>query len=71
MTVSGTQRTFSHTRDLCRRYKVSPRTIYRWIEAGILPQPININNRLFFDDAALDEKERERMRGHAEAGAAR
>jgi predicted site-specific integrase-resolvase len=69
MTV--TQRTYSHTRDLCRRYRVSPRTIYRWIDAGILPQPININNRLFFDDAALDEKERERMRSHAEAGATR
>jgi hypothetical protein len=46
---------------LCERYNVSPRTIYRWIDAGILPQPININNRLFFDNDALEQKERERM----------
>jgi predicted DNA-binding transcriptional regulator AlpA len=64
------QRTYSQTRDLCLRYKVSPRTIYRWIEDGILPQPIHINSRLFFDDAALDERDRERTRGRSNNGAA-
>jgi predicted DNA-binding transcriptional regulator AlpA len=41
-----TGRRFSRTRDLCERYGISQRTMYRWVEDGILPQPIHINNRL-------------------------
>jgi hypothetical protein len=36
------------TRTLAERHKVCVRTIERWVEAGILPQPMKINKRKFW-----------------------
>jgi predicted site-specific integrase-resolvase len=36
------------TRTLAERHKVSIRTIERWCEAGILPQPLRIRGRKFW-----------------------
>jgi predicted DNA-binding transcriptional regulator AlpA len=49
------------TRDLIARYSVVDRTIDRWIEAGILPQPIRINNRRYWRQSELEQCERNRM----------
>jgi predicted site-specific integrase-resolvase len=62
MTADTKRRKYSHTRDLCDRYDIVPRTVARWVDAGILPKPVKINKRLYFDNDALEQKERERMR---------
>jgi predicted site-specific integrase-resolvase len=36
------------TRTLAERHKVSVRTVERWVEAGILPQPMRIRGRKFW-----------------------
>jgi hypothetical protein len=36
------------TRTIAERHKVSVRTIERWTEAGILPQPLRIRGRKFW-----------------------
>jgi hypothetical protein len=36
------------TRTIAERHKVSIRTVERWTEAGILPQPLRIRGRKFW-----------------------
>ena len=36
------------TRTIAERHKVCIRTVERWVEAGILPQPMRINGRKFW-----------------------
>jgi predicted site-specific integrase-resolvase len=50
-------------RALCERYSVSDRTLARWLEAGILPQPIYINHRRYWLEEELERCERERIAG--------
>lgn len=50
------------SRMLCERYGVVTRTIDRWVAAGILPQPMVINSFRYWDEAELEERDRERMR---------
>lgn len=33
------------TRDLCRRFQVGKRTIFRWIAEGRLPEPVRLTAR--------------------------
>jgi len=49
------------TRLLCERYSVCDRTIDRWVEAGILPVPMRINKIRYWDEAEIEQLERERM----------
>jgi hypothetical protein len=42
---------------------VVDRTIDRWVETGILPQPIYINNRRYFDLQEVDERMANRNEG--------
>lgn len=49
------------TRALCERYSVVDRTIDRWVETGVLPKPVIINRRRYFDEAEIEQLERERM----------
>jgi predicted DNA-binding transcriptional regulator AlpA len=43
------------TEKLCERYgDRSPRTIYRWVAAGILPKPTYIKGRRYWDEDELD-----------------
>ena len=42
-------------RRLCERYGVVPRTIDRWLVAGLLPEPMRINTIRYWH---LDEIER-------------
>lgn len=44
---------------------VSNMTIWRWIEAGILPPPIKINKRNFWPESAIAEAQKGRMGGGA------
>jgi DNA-binding transcriptional MerR regulator len=47
---------------VCARYgDVCVRTIDRWVITGILPPPLVINHRRYWDEAQLEEREREGM----------
>lgn len=50
------------SRVLCERYDVVTRTIDRWVEAGILPEPEYINSIRYWDQDEVEERERERRR---------
>jgi hypothetical protein len=41
------------TRTIAERHKVSIRTVERWVEAGILPQPLRIRGRKFWPRGTL------------------
>jgi len=48
---------------MCARYgDVVDRTIDRWTAAGILPEPLVINRRRYWDEEELERREREGMR---------
>jgi DNA-binding transcriptional MerR regulator len=47
---------------LCARYNVVDRTIDRWVESGILPPPLVINKRRYWDEEELEQRERDGMR---------
>jgi predicted site-specific integrase-resolvase len=49
------------TKAICERYNICDRTVDRWIAAGILPAPIVIRRRRYFDEAEVEQRERERM----------
>jgi predicted DNA-binding transcriptional regulator AlpA len=49
------------SRALQQRYGVVDRTIDRWVEAGILPTPKRINKIRYWDEAEIEQLERERM----------
>jgi predicted DNA-binding transcriptional regulator AlpA len=49
------------TRALCERYGITTRTIDRWVEAGVLPQPFRINRARYWDEAELEAADRARM----------
>jgi DNA-binding transcriptional MerR regulator len=55
------------TKHLCERYKVSDRTVDRWVAEGILPQPVRINRYRYW---SLDEVESfDRARSQASGAA--
>jgi predicted site-specific integrase-resolvase len=43
-------------RYICERFGIVDRTVDRWIETGILPQPMYINKRRYFDLQEVDER---------------
>jgi DNA-binding transcriptional MerR regulator len=44
---------------MCGRYGVVGRTIDHWTEAGILPPPLVINRRRYWNQEELERRERE------------
>jgi predicted DNA-binding transcriptional regulator AlpA len=46
---------------LCRRYSVTDRTIDRWLERGILPEPLRINRYRYWRVSDLERFEREHL----------
>jgi DNA-binding transcriptional MerR regulator len=48
------------TRALSERYGVASRTIDRWTETGILPQPMRINQVRYWDLAEIEAFDRVR-----------
>jgi hypothetical protein len=49
-------------RSLRARYDhVSDRTIGRWTESGILPQPMLINGVRYWDEEEVEQRDRERV----------
>jgi DNA-binding transcriptional MerR regulator len=49
-------------RAMCARYgDIADRTIDRWTTAGILPKPLVINGRRYWDEEELERREREGM----------
>ena len=56
-----TGRKFAPKTAVATRYTVSTKTVDRWVKRGILPPPaLAINNRKYWDEAALDERDRGR-----------
>jgi hypothetical protein len=56
------KRRLVRARGLRARYDdVCDRTISRWVEAGVLPAPLVINNVRFWDEDELDRPDRERI----------
>jgi hypothetical protein len=48
--------------DLARRYRVDPRTIFRWRESGILPAPdFFIHHMAYWDEDRIVDNERTRL----------
>jgi predicted site-specific integrase-resolvase len=43
------------------RHSVCTKTVERWVETGILPKPEIINGRWYFDEASLEQRERDRL----------
>jgi predicted DNA-binding transcriptional regulator AlpA len=48
-------------RFVCQRYNVADRTIDRWLESKILPEPIRINRLRYWRLSDLERFERERL----------
>jgi len=47
---------------MCARYgDVADKTIDRWVASGILPTPLVINKRRYWDEAELEQRERTNM----------
>jgi predicted DNA-binding transcriptional regulator AlpA len=46
------------TRVLCERFNVVDRTIDRWVEAKILPQPMWLNGRRYWPEEEIEAVER-------------
>jgi predicted DNA-binding transcriptional regulator AlpA len=42
------------------RYSISERTVDRWLECAILPTPVYINKRRYWDESELDRLDEER-----------
>ena len=47
-------------RPVANRYGVSDKTIDRWVEAKIIPAPLYIRGRRYWDEQALDEHDASR-----------
>jgi hypothetical protein len=50
------------TRKLRARYHIVDRTVDRWVDRGVLPRPIWINGRRYWDEEELEQRERELSR---------
>ena len=48
-------------RDICSRYSIVPRTVDRWMATGVLPPPLVINNVRYWDEAEVEQRERQRL----------
>jgi predicted site-specific integrase-resolvase len=53
---------------MCERYTVCDRTIDRWTAAGILPAPLVINKRRYWNEDEIEQYERDGM--HRKGGEA-
>jgi hypothetical protein len=60
--MSTVDRRFKPTSSVAKRYGVHMRSIARWVARGVIPPPdLTINNRHYWDEAALDRHDRQRV----------
>lgn len=52
--------TFLKFPEVCERYRVTPMTLRRWVNAGEFPAPVRIRNRSYFDANAIADFETRR-----------
>ena len=50
------------SRALQERYGVVDRTIDRWVESGVLPQPMRINKIRYWDLEEIEARDSQRLR---------
>jgi predicted site-specific integrase-resolvase len=48
-------------RALQERYGVVDKTIDRWVQAGVLPAPMYINKRRYWDADEIEQRDRDRQ----------
>lgn len=53
--------TWLNSAAVCERYNISPRTLYRWTDLGLLPDPVQFNKRKFWSREQLDACDRARL----------
>ena len=46
---------------VCERYNIGPRTIYRWVAAGVLPVPVYMRGRKYWPIEQLNACDKARM----------
>jgi predicted DNA-binding transcriptional regulator AlpA len=46
-----------HLRAVCARYGISDRTVDRWVEASVLPKPVYIQGRRYWDADELGQRD--------------
>src|SRR6266516_733687 len=61
MSIDSTPNRRLTARRLCERYDVVVRTIDRWLGQGILPPPLIINGRRYWDEEEIERCERAGM----------
>jgi predicted DNA-binding transcriptional regulator AlpA len=44
------------------RYSITVRTVDRWLEAGILPEPLRIHKTRYWDESEIEAMERRHTR---------
>ena len=49
-------------RQLCARYCISPQTVDRWQEQGLLPQPMRVRRYRYWSELELDRMDAQRER---------
>ena len=54
-------------RNVAERFDVCPRTIERWVKAGILSKPDIINGHWYFDEETLDADDARRQAAAVDA----
>ena len=57
-------------RVVCERYGVCARTIDRWLAHGLLPTPMVINHRRYWDEEEIEAHERRAVANRKTASAA-
>jgi predicted DNA-binding transcriptional regulator AlpA len=57
------------TRALCERYGVTTRTIDRWVETGVLPQPFRINRVRYWHEGDVEAFDQSRATAAASTAA--
>jgi hypothetical protein len=66
--VEISNRKFVGKRAVAVRYDVVTRTIDRWVKAKVLPPPdLTINHRPYWNEAKLDQHDRQSVVAHAAA----
>ena len=46
---------------VCDRYGISAQTVDRWLERGLLPEPMRVRRYRYWSESELDEFDQKRM----------
>src|SRR4051794_6901820 len=55
------------TRAVCARYGIAAQTVDRWLERGLLPEPMRVRRYRYWSEAELDVFDQRRMAAQRKA----